>query len=72
VTTPIQIWRFADAPEELRRLSPHGGGEDWLAVIPAPLAESNIAWMNGPAFDAGCAPSRHVLVDDSVVVIACH
>ena len=69
---PIQVWRFKDAPESLRRLSEHGGGEDWLALIPAALAETNIGWMNGPAFDAGGEPSRHVLDDGSVVVIATH
>jgi len=31
---PISIWRFHEAPEELRALSTHGGDEDWLAELP--------------------------------------
>ena len=32
VSAPIQIWRFEDAPEELRAMEPRGG--KWLALIP--------------------------------------
>lgn len=31
----IMLWAFDDAPEELRRQSPHGGDEDFLAWVPA-------------------------------------
>ncbi len=30
----IILWRFEDAPAYLRKLSTHGGDEDWLAIIP--------------------------------------
>jgi hypothetical protein len=36
---PISIWRFHEAPEELRALSPHGGDEDWLAELPPTFAD---------------------------------
>lgn len=44
----IKVWFFEDAPENLRALSPHGGDEDWLALIPAALVEraQHIAWMD--------------------------
>lgn len=28
------IWMFRDAPKEYRKLSPHGGDEDWLLACP--------------------------------------
>lgn len=32
--SPILLWRFEDAPDELQKLSTNGGDEDWLAEIP--------------------------------------
>lgn len=49
---PIQIWRFDEAPEELRTLSSHGGDEDWLALIPPQLTDKWRAWLE-PAFGCG-------------------
>ena len=49
----IRVWRFQDAPEELRMLSQHGGDEDWLALIPPKLSDEYIPWMDsGSTF--GC------------------
>ena len=42
---PIEVWKFKDAPEELRNLSDHGGDEDWLAVIPPQMNNTYISWM---------------------------
>ena len=36
----ISIWRFADAPEHFRRLSEHGGDEDWVAHVPKKYLET--------------------------------
>lgn len=30
----ITVWRFEDAPADLRELSTHGGDEDWIALVP--------------------------------------
>lgn len=50
----IRIWTWADAPDELRSLSPHGGDEDWVALIPPRLSESFIPWLeDGGSF--GCS-----------------
>lgn len=49
----IRVWRFEDAPEELKELSKHGGDEDWLALIPPKYANEYIGWMeDGGSF--GC------------------
>lgn len=42
---PIKVWKFQDAPEELRNLSTHGGDEDWLAIIPPQMTNKYISWM---------------------------
>lgn len=43
---PITVWKFDDAPKELRAASDKGGDEDWLAEIPPNLVESWIPWMD--------------------------
>jgi len=48
----IRVWRFQDAPEELRNLSTNGGDEDWLALIPPLLCGEWIGWIDSGAF--GC------------------
>jgi hypothetical protein len=54
---PITVWRFYEAPEELRNLSPHGGDEDWLAEIPQQMETPT--WIEaGSAFGA-CDVSEH-------------
>ena len=50
---PILVYRFHEAPAALQALSPHGGDEDWLAVIPPHLAETWIGWME-PGTSYGC------------------
>lgn len=38
----IMVWPFYEAPGWLRRLSTHGGDEDWVALVPARLKEAGI------------------------------
>jgi hypothetical protein len=71
VTTPILVWRFQDAPKEYRDLSPHGGDEDWLALVPVEMAYEWIGWMDGGAFGC-CDVSEHLLKDGRVVRIGAH
>lgn len=33
--TCINVWRFDDAPAAYKKLSDHGGDEDWVVFIPA-------------------------------------
>jgi hypothetical protein len=37
----IQIWPFADAPEEFRKLSPFGGGEESVIYVPSELVNED-------------------------------
>lgn len=68
--TTIKVWRFADAPEEYRNLS-FRGDEDWLAFVPASLAEDYIPWMvSGSAF--GCCDVVEHRVPGGVVRIGSH
>ena len=38
----IKIYRFEDAPEELKMLSTNGGDEDWIVIIPPSLQDEYI------------------------------
>jgi len=66
----IRVWRFGDAPQIFQALSPHGGDEDWVALVPAALTEAYIPWLD--FMDTMRDPSRHQLEDGSVVVIGAH
>ena len=68
------VWRFDDAPEDLRDLSQNGGDEDWLAVVPRSFLEAgNADWMEQPAL--GCCTveqHQHPSDPDFVVRIGSH
>jgi len=69
----IRVWRFQDAPEELKELSNHGGDEDWLALIPPKLKDAYIPWIESGSF-GGYHVSRqcHPELPEYVVVIGAH
>jgi hypothetical protein len=70
----IRVWKFYDAPEELRALSPHGGDEDWLALIPAALRRERewYGWMESGTPFGVCDVSVHELADGGEVRIGAH
>lgn len=68
----IKVWRFEDAPLELKELSHHGGDEDWLALIPPDLAQDYIGWMDCGSNFGRCDVSEHQLPDGSLVRIGAH
>jgi len=39
-----RIWRFADAPEEYRKLSEHGGDEDFVIELPAEMTPEKVPY----------------------------
>ena len=70
----IRVWKFKDAPEELRALSRHGGDEDWVALIPPQYANEYIGWIdNGGPFGC-CDVSEHIHPElpDYIVKIGAH
>lgn len=68
----ILIWRFRESPGELRAMSPHGGDEDWLALVPKDLADEWISWLeSGSAFGC-CDVSEQKLPDGRGVKIGAH
>lgn len=66
----IIVWPFEDAPEEYRKLSPHGGDEDWVAFVPQHLVDKYISWMQNESV-FGFDVSEHI-VEDGVVRISSH
>lgn len=68
----IMVWRWWDAPGELCALSDHGGDEDWVALIPAILADEWIGWMESGTSFGCCSVSERTLPDGRVVRIGAH
>lgn len=68
----ISVWRWQDAPQEYRDLSPHGGDEDWVAHIPVELVEIWIPWMDGGTEFGCCEVSTHDMPDGSQIRIGAH
>lgn len=51
----ITVWNWHDAPEDLRALSEHGGGETWVALVPAHYArEYHLGFLD--RIDGSTAP----------------
>lgn len=72
MSEPIKVWRFYDAPEELQNLSGHGGDEDWLAQVPAYLADEWIGWAESGTSFGCCEVEKHHLADGTVILIGAH
>lgn len=69
----IRVYRFSDAPADLRALSNNGGDEDWLAIVPADYEERHyISWLQEGSPFGVCTIERHELLDGSAVYIGCH
>ena len=72
ITDAIIIWKWANAPEEYRVLSPHGGDEDWVIEIP-----ESLQWYSGILFPEGsrwgcCSISQHESDDGLLILIGAH
>lgn len=65
----IQVWRWEDAPEHLKKLSDNGGDEDWVALVPFGLDESYIPWLEEGHFGNGV---QVVETTEGVVYISSH
>lgn len=70
---PILVWRFDEAPEEYQKLSPHGGDEDWLALIPPAYEKAGAPdWIIENSAFAICHLSMHRLSGGFMVAIGTH
>jgi len=69
----IHVWRFKDAPEEYKLLSPAGGDEDWLAFVPSHYTNEDVylRWLEDGYFDTCCDPYI-IPVKGGRVYIGCH
>jgi len=66
----ILVWAWADAPDEYKQYSPHGGDEDWVAFIPEGT-DTYIPWMHvGTPFGIS-GVSEHV-VRGGIIRIGAH
>ena len=68
----IKVWRWEDAPRKYRRLSEHGGDEDWVALLPAGASDWYIPWLEDGTSFGCCDVSRHPLPDGREVRIGAH
>lgn len=79
--TCICMWRFHDAPHQLRGLSEHGGDEDWVAYIPKRyegellvdvMFEQDCGSQGFSRYFGCCDISKHTLHNGDVVYIGAH
>jgi hypothetical protein len=69
----IRVYSFREAPNDLRALSPHGGDEDWLAVVPPDYSKRHyISWLQPGSPFGVCNVSEHELIDGTFVYIGAH
>ncbi len=73
---PILVWAFDEAPPEYQAISPHGGDEDWLALVPASFYERHGEggtpfWLEHGSFGS-CDISHAVLDSGDHVFIGAH
>ena len=68
----ILVWQFRSAPKAYQDLSGHRGDEDWIAYVPASLAEEYIGWMQDGGPFGCCSVSEHKLANGAVVRIGAH
>ena len=55
----ILVWRWENAPQDYKNLSPHGGDEDWVAFVPKGMIQP--MWMESGTSFGCCDVSEHVL-----------
>jgi hypothetical protein len=65
----VRIWRWWSAPGELRRLSDHGGDEDWVCLVPKEMTDDYLPFINSLGV---CRVSEHSLADGRKVFIGAH
>ncbi len=83
--TAILVWRFVDAPGELRALIMRDGDEDWLAAIPPAFYQNKEfpptteipGWMESTWFDSSgyplvCRPDANSVWAGWVIVVGSH
>lgn len=68
----IKIWRFHEAPVELKELSSHGGDEDWLVMIPPDWGDEPPAFLEQSRSFGPCDVSEHQHWSGATILIAAH
>jgi hypothetical protein len=74
-TKVIKVWRFQDAPQRLRKLSRHGGDEDWIVLVPKHLDNRRIDpwdcwWRQTPLFGDWFLQEERLPNGDIVMITA--
>ena len=65
----VRIWRWREAPGELRFLSDHGGDEDWVCLVPKEMVDDYLPFIHSLGV---CRVSNHSLTDGRKVFIGAH
>lgn len=68
----IKVWKYKNAPQELKEMSEHGGDEDWVALLPPSLNGEWIPWADEGTSFGSCSVQRERLPDGSTVLIGAH
>jgi hypothetical protein len=65
----VRIWKWREAPGELRALSTHGGDEDWVCLVPKEMVGDYLPFVDALGV---CRVSEHTFMDGRKVFIGAH
>ena len=72
MSTPIQVWRFENAPVAYRELSTNGGDEDWLVFWPESAGPHKYGLPLWLLRMDSCEEPQEIRVDGGTVFIGSH
>ena len=70
--SPILVWRFHQAPEEIKDLANQGGDEDWIALVPPDMAEAWLPWAETGSPFGVCEVAEIKLADGGKILVGTH
>ena len=69
---PAKVWPFRQAPERYRKMSRHGGDEDWVMYLPPSWGDETPEWANSGTQFGRCDVSQHKLENGGLLLIGAH
>ena len=69
----IRVYKFKDAPQELKNLLTNCRNEEWIAVVPKEIHKQEqgyIEWLETSNLGSYCVDKFEL--DDNIIYVGCH